>query len=817
MALTAAPGMNIHLPAALKCRLQEIHTHALTLIEAGPGFGKTTAISVFLSENAGRNQNAHWLSLYGEEPELTWKNLCALIAKADPVTAGYMGKYPLPTLNNLSELSMLFEELNTKEETLLIIDNYQLAGFAQPMLVLEALAHHSCDKLHIVVLSQPLKNESAAGKARIHSIGHDCFLFQPKDISQLFKLAGMALNAAQVQAVSALTEGWIAALALQMVHFASHKGFDSQYGINDLIKGSIWNRLSADEKDFLTALFLFDSFTKNQAAVLCGQLDLQIKLDALLDGLVFIHLDENAGRYSLHGLLRAFISGAFEALPQAKKRHIYSAIATAFLEGGEPYFAAKAFGKAGDYSRILPLAISDAELVDLVRTHSEDIVRPMLEYCTENKEEAHCLLITRFALELLFQGRLELFSMALSHLEWVAAQDDPKNRAVKGDLELIHSFTLFNDIAAMAQAQKKAHEWLQGPTKLLNPESEWTFCVPSVVSLYWHESGALQEHVRQMASMIKYYYALTQGNGSGAEYAMEAEALLLAGDENGAEASCYKAMYLAQTKRQDCILFCVELSLARIAILRGDGVKLQELLDSIKRRGYESHESNSLTSMELCMAYISYVLGRPQDMPAWLSSGDEANERGYAALTATFSNTLHAGLLISQNENEYIGKAELLLEEARQSHMLLPVLHHLIELSIVRSRRSEFKEALLYLKQALDIALPDRVYLPFAQRLEALEPLLQTLPAAYKEKTAPIIALGRRQAQGVQKVLSLLYPSGRLTRREKEIALLVKEGLTAKQIAEMLFISPSTVRNTMQKIYVKLGVHSNMELSRKKL
>ena len=54
-------------------------------------------------------------------------------------------------------------------------------------------------------------------------------------------------------------------------------------------------------------------------------------------------------------------------------------------------------------------------------------------------------------------------------------------------------------------------------------------------------------------------------------------------------------------------------------------------------------------------------------------------------------------------------------------------------------------------------------------------------------------------------------PAGDLTSREREILQLIAEGLTNGAIATRLFISVNTVRNHVQSILGKLGVHSKLE------
>jgi DNA-binding NarL/FixJ family response regulator len=52
---------------------------------------------------------------------------------------------------------------------------------------------------------------------------------------------------------------------------------------------------------------------------------------------------------------------------------------------------------------------------------------------------------------------------------------------------------------------------------------------------------------------------------------------------------------------------------------------------------------------------------------------------------------------------------------------------------------------------------------------------------------------------------------GSLTARELQVMQLIAEGLSNQAIAEQLFISPHTVRNHVQRIITKLGVHSKLE------
>src|SRR5439155_26265134 len=51
-----------------------------------------------------------------------------------------------------------------------------------------------------------------------------------------------------------------------------------------------------------------------------------------------------------------------------------------------------------------------------------------------------------------------------------------------------------------------------------------------------------------------------------------------------------------------------------------------------------------------------------------------------------------------------------------------------------------------------------------------------------------------------------------LTRREQEVALLAAQGMSKREIADMLFLSVRTIGNHINHLYAKLGIGSREEL-----
>ena len=60
-------------------------------------------------------------------------------------------------------------------------------------------------------------------------------------------------------------------------------------------------------------------------------------------------------------------------------------------------------------------------------------------------------------------------------------------------------------------------------------------------------------------------------------------------------------------------------------------------------------------------------------------------------------------------------------------------------------------------------------------------------------------------SETVEPTMPLLADVNALTEREREVLALVAEGLTNQQIAEILYVAPSTVKSHVQNVMLKLG------------
>ena len=110
--------------------------------------------------------------------------------------------------------------------------------------------------------------------------------------------------------------------------------------------------------------------------------------------------------------------------------------------------------------------------------------------------------------------------------------------------------------------------------------------------------------------------------------------------------------------------------------------------------------------------------------------------------------------------------------------------------------------------------LPDGFVMPFAENYRYLKPLLAELPGT--GFTARIMALGEEEERRCRK-LSCPAVFAALTQREQQIAALIADRLSNREIAEELFLSEGSVKQYVNQIYGKLGIEGDVRTKRKRL
>lgn len=814
-----------YFPDYLKKQLSKIPHYPLTVVEGPSGFGKTTAVREYIKEHLPHDAHEYWYTCLGNPTAKTWNGICSLFEYVDCDIADKLRALEFTSADTLTDIANLIQKICCDFETFLIIDNYQILNSIVPEEFLSAFSIQTENSnIHIIFITQQLSvhQQTVLRHSAAHIIPASDFFFDRNSTARLFKLAGIRLTDKELENVHTSTEGWVSALRLQMINYQKYGCFEYNAGIEQLVEAAIWKKLSMGEKDFLLAVSVLDSFTLGQAKRMLGKNCLTESIENLLASNALINYYFENSTYIMHSILQGYLRRRFyQYQSEDCQKQMLSLAGQACVDISDYSAAARFFLEAGDFEAFLSFPLqtnylsctSDWTLIDLivrtVRVCPDDLLR----------RHPEAVLILSFQLFLFCQYELSgyLCEIARMALENPVDLDECQIKRLNGEMEYLLSFNEYNDIKKMSARHKAAYAQLEGPSSYRFALGN--FGSVSIMYMYWSKSGELEQTIGLMEENLPLYRLLSGGHSTGSDSAMRAEWLLQRGDTEAAEILCYKAIYAAQSDNQACICLCAELVLARIALLRGDAEGYCRATEHIGQCADLKLGMYNERAAQLCLASLTLTIGEVRNIPDWLNSPDVIDKNLYPA-TVPYGQMLYGKLLlIEKRYSELYAVSQMAMELALKSNYLLTQVYHLLYLAVAKLNDRNTKKAQMFLNQALEIALPDQVYLPFAEHA-TLIPLLEFARhlGFDKDKINCVLSLCTQQQEGVQAVTKALRNADSpLTVREREIALLAKGRFSAKEIAGKLYISESTVKSTLKSIYRKLDVQSKTQLIDKKI
>lgn len=815
-----------YFPEHLRKALAAIPEYPVTSIEADSGYGKTTAMREFLRNLPG-NARAVWHTCFGEPPAKTWESICRMFGEVDGEVSRKLKELYPPTMETLSDIAASVRELVCGRETFLVIDNYQLFRNTIPSRLMDAFSVHTNPHVHIVFVTQPLAaSPMSVHNPNIHRIGTKDFLFDRHSIAQYCRGAKIDISGREIEYIKNVSEGWIAAICLQTDNYRRTGSLVKTNDMNFLIENTVWNRVPERSREFLTALSLLDGFTLKQAAIMGNWQSVPDDMARLLRGNFFIPYVEDKGVYSMHSLLRDYLRSRFDEFEPEIRRELVHRAGMALSEAGDYFGASRFYFEAGDYEAVIKLPFTVRYFYNNFDAGMLGFLERFVKECPAEVVGGNPMFLVMAAYFMFRNGRREQFHELAGLIRSIL--DDPNRPQdrdvlkIKGEFALLMSFSRFNDIVEMSAYHREALRFFEAAgecpprSSFFGGNIPWTFGCSSVFSLYWRKTGELDRELEVMDECVPYYVTISGGHGAGGEHVMRAEAMLMRGDDRAAEVAAHRAVYRASEENQIGNRICAELVLARIAILRGDRAAYISLREELTARARNAGQRAVFLLGELARASLGVVLGQRDEIPDWLLTADGINNMLFIHARPYAFSILGALLLADRRHTELEALTEGVMDLSRRVNFLLPRVSHLLYLSAAEKREGRKRAALEKLSAALEMTLPDRVCLPFAEFGNELVPLLVELKGTFdSEKMDSIIALCERFSEGAANIVRQAEGgTSALAPREREIALLVKEGFQTGEIAARLFISENTVKSARKVIYGKLGIHSRAELKK---
>jgi LuxR family maltose regulon positive regulatory protein len=797
---------------ALKTMIEKIPQHPVTIVEAASGYGKTTCIRHFFSSLT--DADVRWVSLSIDETvEKAWKRCCNAIKKVDSDAGIRLFSLGLPSSHNIDEICQLLYELSCEEETYLVFDNFQHVQKYFTRAIWEAFLFNNSKLLHIIALTHIINKESEflIDLSTCLYISTDDLKLSKIDIKQYYEKAGVMLKSDEVTFLYEYSEGWIAPLYLQLLHFSKNGHFQKNETINRMIEKAVLDTIDQNQKQTLVSLSFFDSFTEEQVAFIN-----QNNKPCNLEKIPFLSFHKRKLSYTFHSILREVLQIEFSKLTKKEQTNIISLSAQWCVKTNNRANAILMYYKIGGYSNVLSV-IEDSSVFDHISLLQEkekylDLLRKIT--FTDIKDyiilfpSAYILIAFEFFTQNCYEEYGEICQTLHGVLDCGAIEKE-KTEKIEGELALIESFSVYNNISEMGNYFQKAFELLKGKCSSITPRDPWTFGNPSIVSLYWSVIGNLDTHISDMNRFIPLYSAIANGHGTGADVIFSAEVALLRGDDALAESLCYKGIFQAKSAKQESLYLSAVFVLLRVAIIRGDKDMYElcmEYLDESEKTRAVHYELSEIALID-CHARLQFNSQKQQSI-----SAQDLLER-ILPMTETYGFCLFGRELLLQGK---LIQLQILFEEgmelAEGLNSQLTKLYFTIYMAIAKLQDNSLEMATHYLSEAIDIALPDKIVLPFAENYDLLKELFventDMVPLYIEEFCI-------KYKKGLQTLRKTLYSdevSKELTTMEYEVYRLAVEKKKNKEIAKELFISENTVKTHLAHIYSKFEVKSKKEL-----
>ncbi len=815
-----------HFSDRLKEQLYRISDYPLTVVEAPSGFGKTTAVREYLKKELS-GAACEWYICLGEPASAAWMGICELFSNVDRKATDELKNLKMPVMDTLSCVTAILRSLSCQKETYLVIDNYQLINCNIQRELISAFSIHGKPNLHMIFITQKLevRRRFFVHNNDIYTIDSSTFFFDREGIVSLFRMEGLRLTQSELERIFMCTEGWISAIRLQMINFKETGSFVYSAGIEQLVETAVWNRLAPIEQDFLLKVSVFDSFTARQAAAMLEYDITPDKIERDLRTNDFIRYFPEKHSFIIHSILLDYLRSRFyHYQTEEYQKQVFHKAGTACADVKQYCSAAGFFYKVGDFEAILSLPFTRKYLDEQKEKCEGELLAAIIKECPEETLCKYPFAMLTFGYYAFLTGQYDIYIKQCRLLRSLVQRKtnfaQEEIRKINGERILLETPGEFNDISKMQEGYRTAWEILGGQSDMIENGIPWLSVSPSVFGMFWREAGF--------------------------SYVMQAEVMLVRGEDEEAEILCHKALYEARGYRQTSICLYAELTLARVFILRGEEGNFSASVRNIQEYAKENPSLSIQRMIDLCMSIISLLLGTRDYIATWIYNM-ESIKKFLNAHVVPFAQILYLRLLLMDKRySELYAVSQIALEALGNPDgnikYLMPKLYYLIFLAVAKHNNGNDVEAQRYLKEALNIALPDQIYLPFADH-ECMADLLAGLSmcsldfannAGASGNISPshlavtvngvqhsgglsvLADLCKRQARGVSIIKKAIQQNkSPLTPREREVAHLAKDRISSREIADKLYISEATVKTILRSVYSKLDIHSRSELASK--
>ena len=352
----------------------------VTLVSAGPGFGKTLLVADWLASFRGRTA---WLSLDRPDNDLRmfWADVLAALGAGDvlPPDSQIRELVPAATFGGPEILRIRAGLSELTAPAVLVLDDLDQVHSPGVLDSLSTFLEHQSSPLRVVLISRAdpaLRLHRLRVSGVLTEIRAEDLAFTRDESADLFRRHEIGVTDDQLGVLIDRTQGWPAGLRLAALsltgsdvaeRIATFSGTDRL--VADYLLGEVLDRQSASYRDFLLRTSIVDRISPSLATVLTGRPDSESILETLVAANAFVvSLGDSGSWFRYHPLLRELMEHrlAVEEPEVSVKVHLLAA--GWFAAHGDPIQAIRHATAALDWDEVgrlltafaLPLVVTAA-------------------------------------------------------------------------------------------------------------------------------------------------------------------------------------------------------------------------------------------------------------------------------------------------------------------------------------------------------------------------------------------------------------------------------------------------------------------------
>ena len=340
----------------------------VTVVCAGPGFGKTLAVAAWARLRTAPGPIAWLLADETDDVQAFWTQLLGALTVADALPGDSPLRAILPgTEFGLLEVARIADELERLPAPVVFVidDVHRITDTA----VLETLSHlldRRPTQLRLVLVSRTepvlhLRRLQLSGDlTEIHA---DALAFTEAEAHEFCARGGFELTTDEITMLLTRTQGWPAGLRLALLsidpndvgsglqRFSGRSRLVAAYLIEELLE-----TLAPTDRRFLLATSIVEQVSGGLARALTGRADSHQALERLVaNNALTVRLADRPDWFSYHPLLRQLLRSRLAADQPDSVFDLNRRAAAWFTESGDPITAIRHYTRARDWPAITRL------------------------------------------------------------------------------------------------------------------------------------------------------------------------------------------------------------------------------------------------------------------------------------------------------------------------------------------------------------------------------------------------------------------------------------------------------------------------------